>query len=162
MLKPLKAEQKPYMRRSLAQNSVCNIVSRINRFLYLSLPCLERPQWRPVMEHLRFRGVRARPPRRIRNLFENGSPGINRRRLAQTMVPLHAAVSSALLVTRLSISSRSSHSISRGSYKETLTHTVGLIKSRSSTRASGPFLLFLSDAAGVGSSSDLAGLKPIP
>ncbi|XP_057851378.2 uncharacterized protein LOC131061620 isoform X2 [Cryptomeria japonica] len=100
----------------------------------------------------------ARPPRRIRNLFENGSPGINRRRLAQTMVPLHAAVSSALLVTRLSISSRSSHSISRGSYKETLTHTVGLIKSR----ASGPFLLFLSDAAGVGSSSDLAGLKPIP
>ncbi|GLJ26243.1 hypothetical protein SUGI_0504290 [Cryptomeria japonica] len=56
-----------------------------------------------------------RPPRRGRNLFENnGSQDMKRRRYAGTMVPLHDAVSSAKLVTRLSVNSRSCRGLSPG------------------------------------------------
>ncbi|GLJ23622.1 hypothetical protein SUGI_0447360 [Cryptomeria japonica] len=56
----------------------------------------------------------SRTPRRVKNMFENGSPSMNRRRLAETMIPLHNAAACAKLVTHLSASSRSCRALASG------------------------------------------------
>ncbi|XP_057851409.2 uncharacterized protein LOC131061636 [Cryptomeria japonica] len=55
-----------------------------------------------------------RTPRGARNVFENGSPSMNRRRLAETLIPLHNVVASAKLVSHLSVSSRSCRTLCSG------------------------------------------------